>query len=187
MLLDLNPAGAMWKPGLISLLAELGMREEVAELLAELSPNSFGTLPHDAMYPAALCLLAEAAFRTENVAVAGTLAELLEEWRGIGVAIGHTCAYLGCSNRYLALLEHLLGRDGDAEHDLAYAVEHERGLGAVTWEAHTLADWAVLRARRGDEPGARELVAEARPLVERHGLIAVSRQLDSLEGTGAER
>jgi hypothetical protein len=184
MLLDLNPAGAMWKPGLISLLAELGMRDEVAELFAELSPNSFSTLPHDAMYPAALCLLAEAAFRTENLAVAHTLAELLEEWRGIGVSIGHTCAYLGCSNRYLALLEQLLGRDDEAEKDLASAVEHERGLGAVTWEAHTLADWAALRARRGDLAGARELTVQAEPLVEHHGLVAVSRQLGALRSTG---
>jgi tetratricopeptide (TPR) repeat protein len=187
MLLDLNPAGAMWRPGLISLLAALGMREKAAELLAELSPNSFGTLPHDAMYPAALSLLAEAAFRTENVSVAEPLTELLEEWRGIGVSIGHTCAYLGCSNRYLALLAQLLGHDDDAESDLAYAVEHERGLGAVTWEAHTLADWAALRARRGDDTGAHGLVAQARPFVERYGLVAVGRQLDALEGSDLGR
>jgi class 3 adenylate cyclase/tetratricopeptide (TPR) repeat protein len=175
-----NPTGAMWQPGLVLMLAELGMDTEARELLDDLAAQGLARLPHDAMYPAALSMFAQAAWKARSRAIAPLLLERLGVWSGMGVSVGHTCAYLGSADRYLGLLERLQGRPENAARHLAAAREHERGLGAETWVAHSLAESAELAIEQGELSAARPFAKDARLLAQRHGLAAVARQLDDL-------
>ncbi len=60
------------------------------------------------------------------------------------------------------------------------ALDFNRRLGAVIWEAHSLVDLAALGKARDDVDASRELGLMARSLAERHGLAAVARRLDAL-------
>jgi tetratricopeptide (TPR) repeat protein len=179
MVLRLNPASAMWRPGLVLLLAESGLREEARGFLDELATNRFAAVPHDNLLPTALCFLAESAARLDAVEHAPELSDLLEPWAGYGVSGGHMVAYLGATDRYLGLLAALDGRLDDAETRLRSALAFNRSVGAKVWEAHTLVDLARVALERGEVRIAEEHAVAARALAARLGLKAVLRDLDT--------
>ena len=181
MLLELNPATAMWRPGLVVLLAEVRMTDDAARLLLDLAAHDFAALPRDNLFPAALCFLAEAAFHLGAAVPGRDIEALLEPWAGSGAMTGHLVGHLGAVDRYLGLLAWLDGRLDDAEHRLTAALDFNRRLGAVIWEAHTLVDLAALALARDEIDVSRERRVGARILAERHGLAAVTRRLDALE------
>jgi class 3 adenylate cyclase/tetratricopeptide (TPR) repeat protein len=180
MVLRLNPASAMWRPGLVLLLAESGLRDEARGFLDELATNRFAAVPHDNLLPTALGFLAEAAARLDAVEHGPVLADLLEPWAGFGISGGHMVAYLGATDRYLGLLAALDGRLDEAETRLNAALAFNRGVGAIVWQAHTLVDLARLAVARGEVGMAEEHAAAARALAVEHGLMAVLRDLDTL-------
>jgi class 3 adenylate cyclase/tetratricopeptide (TPR) repeat protein len=180
MLLRLNPATAMWRPGLVLLLAESGLRDEARGFLDELATDGFAAIPHDNLLPTALCFLVEAAARLDAVKHAPELAELLEPWAGYGISGGHMVAYLGATDRYLGLLAALEGRLDEADTRLKSALAFNRGVGAKVWEAHTLADLARVALARGDVAIAGEHAAAARIVAGQHGLLAVLRDLGDI-------
>jgi tetratricopeptide (TPR) repeat protein len=179
MLLRLNPASAMWRPGLVLLLAEAGLHDEAREFLRELAPHGFASVPRDNLFPTALCFLAEAAARLGTAEHGSVLEQLLAPWGGFGISGGHMVAYLGATDRYLGRLAALAGREEDAEALQRAALAFNRGVRATVWEAHTLADLARLAQARADAGTARAHAAEARALAGRHGLRAVLRELDA--------
>jgi len=180
MILELNPATAMWRPGLVVLLVEVGMTDDATRLLLDLAALDFAALPRDNLFPAALCFLAEAAFHLGATEPGSDIETLLGPWAGTGAMTGHLVGHLGAVDRYLGLLAWLDGRLDDAEHRLTSALDFNRRLGAVIWNAHTVVDLAALDVARGDIDVARERGIEARALAERHGLAAVTRRLDAL-------
>jgi class 3 adenylate cyclase/tetratricopeptide (TPR) repeat protein len=187
MLLQLNPAAAMWRPGLVVLLAEVGMADDARRLLLDLAADDFGALPRDNLFPAALCFLAEAAFQLGAATPGREVETLLEPWAGSGAMTGHLVGHLGAIDRYLGLLAWLDGRLDDAELRLEAALDFNRRLGAVIWEAHSLVDLAMLGAARDEIDASRECRVGARDLAERHGLAAVGRRLDALGPGRTER
>jgi hypothetical protein len=186
MIVKLNPATAMWRPGLVVLLVEVGMTDDATRLLLDLAVQDFAALPRDNLFPAALCFLGEAAFHLGATVPGSEIEALLGPWAGSGAMTGHLVGHLGAVDRYLGLLAWLDGRLDDAEHLLTLALDFNRRLGAVIWDAHTVVDLAALDVARGDLDVARERGVEARALAERHGLAAVTRRLDAL-GLGAGR
>jgi hypothetical protein len=66
----------------------------------------------------------------------------------------------------------------EAEMRFEQALSFNRTLGAVVWEAHTLADWAGLCLARADPARGQKLAGEAKAVAGRYGLAAVYRQLD---------
>jgi hypothetical protein len=180
MLLQLNPAAAMWRPGLVVLLAEVGMADDARRLLLELAADDFGALPRDNLFPAALCFLAEAAFHLTAAEAGREVDALLAPWAAVGAMTGHLVGHLGAVDRYLGLLAWLDGRLDDAERRMRAALDFNRRLGAVVWEAHSLVDLAALGMTRDDVDASREMSLVARSLAERHGLAAVARRLDAM-------
>ena len=180
MLMQVNPATAMWRPGLVVLLVEVGMGDEAGRLLLDLATDDFRALPRDNLFPAALCFLGEAAFHLAASAPGREVEALLEPWAGTGAMTGYLVGHLGAIDRYLGLLAWLDGRLDDAERRLAAALDFNRRLGAVIWEAHVLVDLAALGLARDDRDASREWGAGARALAGRHGLAAVARRLDRL-------
>jgi class 3 adenylate cyclase/tetratricopeptide (TPR) repeat protein len=189
MLLQVNPTAAMWRPGLALLLADVGMHDDAHTLLDELTADNIAAIPRDILFTGALCFVAEAAHVLARPRVAEVVERELVPWNGYGACLGHVTGFMGAVDRYLALLAWTQGRLDDADAWFESALAFNRRVGAVPWIAHTLADWAVLRAERGDLARADELATEARVLSDRHGLVAVRTRLDALsanDGSAAD-
>ncbi|HSS12084.1 MAG TPA: AAA family ATPase, partial [Acidimicrobiales bacterium] len=144
MVMRFNPVSAMWRPGLALLLAEVGIADEARQVLDELAIEGLAAIAHDHLYVPSLCFLAETAVLLGAIAAGGRLADLLAPCRGTGVTMGHPVGNLGAADRYLGLLAWLLDRLDEAEDRFEEGLAFNRRLGAVVWEAHTLADWAGL-------------------------------------------
>jgi class 3 adenylate cyclase/tetratricopeptide (TPR) repeat protein len=180
MLLQVNPATAMWRPGLVLLLATVGMAEEAGGQLRDLVATGFRGLPRDNLFPAAVAFLAESAFLLDARDAARELERSLRPWAGTGISVGHFVGHLGAADRYLGLLARLDGRLDVAFDRLNGALDFNRRLGAVIWEAHTLADLADVERTRGERDRARVRLAEGRLLAARYALPAVERRLRAL-------
>jgi class 3 adenylate cyclase/tetratricopeptide (TPR) repeat protein len=178
MLMELNPAEAMWGPGLALLLVETDMRDQARDILRRLADDDFAALPRDILYDGSLCLLAEAAFLLGEEEIAVAAERALEPWRGYGATIGHVTGFLGANDRYRGLAAWTVGDLDTADRRLARAVEFDRRLGAVPCLARTLTDLALLRVHQGRSDSARELAQEARSLADRHQLDGILAQLD---------
>jgi class 3 adenylate cyclase/tetratricopeptide (TPR) repeat protein len=176
MLLQVNPAAAMWRPGLVLLLAEVGMHDEAREHVREMVRDGIAQVTRDILFLPSLCLLAETAYLLGDADVASAIVPELSQWPGHGVTLGGVTGYLGAVTRYRALLAWTLGDLAEADALFAEALEFERGLRAVPSTARTLVDWARLRAELGDAAGATEMAREAFEIAQRHGLEAVRRQ-----------
>jgi tetratricopeptide (TPR) repeat protein len=178
MLMELNPAEAMWGPGLALLLVETDMRDQARDILRRLADDDFAALPRDILYDGSLCLLAEAAFLLGEEEIAVAAERALEPWRGYGATIGHVTGFLGANDRYRGLAAWTVGDLDTADRRLARAVEFNRRLDAVPCLARALTDLAALRVHQGRSDSARELAQEARSLADRHQLDGILAQLD---------
>ena len=175
-LLRLNPTDAMWRPGLVALLVEIGMADEALELLEQYCASSFDHLPRDGMYAGALCLLAEASARLDSRDAGALLDRLLAIWAGTVMSLGITVGILGPADRYRGLLARMSGRLDEADKHFTDASRLNQTLRSPVWTAHTLADHADLYRTTGN-PNARVLAERALEVAARHGLLAVTRQL----------
>jgi hypothetical protein len=126
------------------------------------------------LFPAALCMLAEAAFLMGRPEPVGLIETELEPWATGGVPLGGTVSFVGAATRYLGLLAWLSDRHEVAEARFAEALAFSRGLESPLWTAHTLADWAGMRIARGDIAGSQPLVAEVAAIADRHALVAIA-------------
>jgi tetratricopeptide (TPR) repeat protein len=178
--LQLNPAAALWRPGLIALLCEAGMVDEARGLLEDFAAEGFAELPRDAMFCPTLCMLADVAARTGAVEIGRSLTDLLSRWGSTGVWVGPTVAFLGSVGRYVALLAALDGRTEEAEARFAQSLEYHRRLRMPVWIAHSLADQAGFYVRLNDVARARPVANEARVLAAQHGLGGIDAQLDAI-------
>ena len=185
MLLKVNPTEAMWGPGLVLLLAEIGLHEQGIELLERLTRDNAAAVPRDMLFPAALCMLAEAALVMGRAEPVEVLERLLQPWASGGVPLGGTVSFVGAATRYLALLAWLSDRPALAEARFAEALTFSRRLDSPVWIAHTLADWAGFRIARGDGNGSRPLLAEAAAIAARHDLVAIAERVRGL-GAGMD-
>ncbi len=189
MLLQLNPAEAMWRPGLVLLLAEVGMDDEARQHLHELAAGNFAAIPRDILFLGSLCFCAEAAYLLGELEIAQQVAPELLPWADSGATLGHVVGYIGAVNRYLGLISWVLGDLDEADQRLEHALALDRGLGAVPWLAHALADRAVLRETMGDHDVAERFGREARVLADRHDLAAVLARLGEIgasDGSAAD-
>jgi tetratricopeptide (TPR) repeat protein len=189
MLLQLNPTEAMWRPGLVLLLAEVDMHDEARTLLHQLAADNFVNVPRDILFLGSLCFCAESAFLLGELEIAETIEPELRPWADSGATLGHVTGYIGAVNRYLALIAWVLGNVDEADTRFADALAFDRRLEAVPWIARTLADRAVLRETIGDRDAADRLAREARELADRHGLEAVRARLGEIganDGSAAD-
>ncbi|HYL51753.1 MAG TPA: AAA family ATPase [Acidimicrobiia bacterium] len=189
MLLQLNPTEAMWRPGLVLLLAEVGMYDEARTLLHQLAADDFADLPRDILFLGSLCFCAETAYLLGELEIAQAIEHQLRPWADSGATLGHVTGYIGAVNRYLGLIAWVLGDVDEADRRFADALEFDRRLGAVPWVARTLADRAVLRETLGDRDVADRLAREARDLADRHDLAAVRVRLGEIgmsDGSAAD-
>jgi hypothetical protein len=159
-------------------LAETGDVDRAAARLEAACRNGFRDMPADAGWPLGIGMWSEVAAIVADRAGAATLHALAESWDGVQMATGGINT--GPVARHLARLELVLDRSADADRHFAEAIEQSRALGSPVWIARTCLDWAESLLRRGETARARQLVADARNVMEPLALPRLEQQLASL-------
>jgi len=175
-------AGA-WRPGLIAVLAELGMEAEARRELVQVRAEGLDLL-RPSLWQASLTYLADAcAALGDRESAEEVYAELLP-YQGHNITIGHLVGCYGAADRYLGMAAGVLGDWSRAETHFESALELNTRLGARTWLAHTYLEYArMLLARRAgrDRSRATALLGEAVSLAKTIGLDPISVQAARLE------
>lgn len=160
-----------WRPGLVSLLAEVGMETEARRELAQIIEVGVErtTMP---LWLASLTYITDACTTLGDRAGAEFVYPQLEPFAGTTVMIGQGVACYGSVDRYLGMLAATLGEWERAEQSFEYAMGLNREMGASTWLAHTEYEYARMLLARGDPEPQRvaALLDEASRLAETIGL-----------------
>jgi DNA-binding CsgD family transcriptional regulator len=168
-----------WQPGLVAVLVELGMEAEARRELARIRAEGLDVF-RASLWLAALTYLTDACTALGDQDTAALVYPELEPLAGTNVMIAHLVSCYGAADRYLGMLAATLGEWERAEEHFARATELNRRTGMLTWLGHTLYQHARARLARGDGAGAAALLAEAAPLAERSGLVALGARIRAL-------
>lgn len=170
-----NERVGVWRPGLIAVLAELGMEEEARRELAQIRAAGLDHLRRS-LWMASLTYLADACAALQEADGAAEIYEQLLPYAGGNVMIGHLVSCYGAADRYLGMLAGVLGEWTQAEAHFESALDLNGRLGARTWLAHTAYEYGrMLLARHADGDGER-----AAALLDHAISLAESSGLDSL-------
>ena len=171
--------GDAWRPGLVALLAELGMDDEVKRELALVQADGLDSF-RTGIWVGSLTYLADAASAVGDPAAAELLYPELEPLTGMNVMIGHGVACYGSGDRYLGMLAATLGDSARAERHFEAALELNRRMGAGTWLAHTAYEYGRALVRDGELERGAAMLAEAGTLASRLGLSALQSRIEGL-------
>ncbi len=174
-----------WRPGLVAVLAELGMEREARRELSRLAAEGLGDF-QASLWLAALTYLADACAALGDEAMAAVVYPELEPLVASNVMIGHLVACYGAADRYLGMLAATLREPGRAAEHFEQALELNRRMGASTWVAHTAYEYGrlLLGQGRGARDRAEALLGEAAGLAERIGMEGLLGKIRAL-GVGA--
>ena len=175
-----EPRSGPWLPGMAALLTELGMHEEAQARLEPLRREGLGRL-RESLWVASLTYLADAYAVLPGDGLAIEVYEQLLPLRGTNAMVGHLVSFLGSVDRYLGVLAAAVGEWDTAASHLEDALAQNRTMGATTWVAHTLHQYArvlYLRDGPGDRERAAELAVEAGRLARAHGLHALAARVE---------
>ena len=181
---DATRAGT-WRPGLISVLVELGMEDEARRELARVAADGLDPF-RESLWLATLTYLTDGCAALGDQATAAMVYPELEPLAGANVMIGHLVACYGAADRYLGMLAATLGEPELAEEHFERAMELNRRIGARTWLAHTAYEYARLLLARGAGERARgqALLGEAATLADAIGMPALLGRIRALGSSG---
>lgn len=170
-----------WRPGLVALLAELGMETEARRELAPLGAEGLDAF-RESLWLASLTYLTDASVALGDEATAALIYPELEPLGGSNVMIGHLVSCYGAADRYLGMLAATLGESDRAVGHFEHALELNRHMGAETWLAHTAYEYGrfLLTRGRGARERAEALLGEAASLAERIGMAALLGRIRAL-------
>jgi DNA-binding CsgD family transcriptional regulator len=182
------PGGGAWGPGLVAMLAELGMADEARGELERVRRRGFAEL-RAGLWLASLTYLADACSLVGDERMAAVLYPELLPYAGGIVTIGHGVACYGAADRYLGMVAAVCGEHDVARDHLETALAVDRGMGAWTWLAHTQHHLGrlLLGDGQGDPARGRELLREADVLAERIGMPVLLERIRALGGGHARR
>jgi DNA-binding CsgD family transcriptional regulator/tetratricopeptide (TPR) repeat protein len=158
-----------WRPGLVAVLAELGMEDEARRELHRLVADGLDPL-RATLWLTTLVFLTDAAAALGDTAAAELVYPELEPFAGSNVMIGHLVSCYGAADRYLGMLAAVLGEDARAEAHFESALALNRDMGADTWLAHTAYEYGRFLLARRERERAQPLLAEASALAGRIGM-----------------
>jgi DNA-binding CsgD family transcriptional regulator len=164
--------GAAWGPGLVAVLAELGLTDEAKRELRRLALDELAE-QRRSLWLAALTYLTDACSALGDAEVAERLYPELAPYRGSSVMIGHLVSCYGAADRYLGMLATAMGEWELAEEHFEAAGALNRELGARTWLAHTAYEHGrmlLLRGGDGDTARAGTLLEESVGLAQAIGM-----------------
>ena len=170
-----------WRPGLASLLVELGMEAEARRELARVVADGLdGFRP--SLWLASLTYLTDACTALGDQATAEMVYPELASVTGANVMIGHMVACYGAVDRYLGMLAATLGAWDRAAMHFERAMALNRRMGADTWLAHTAYEYGRMVVGRDRERGA-ALLGEAEALAVRIGMPVLVERIRALGGS----
>jgi DNA-binding CsgD family transcriptional regulator/tetratricopeptide (TPR) repeat protein len=178
-----------WRPGLVALLAELGMEAEARRELARLAAGGLDAY-RESLWLTSLTYLTDACAALGDEATAALVYPELEPLGGANVMIGHLVSCYGAADRYLGMLAATLGESDRAIEHFEHALELNRRMSAATWLAHTAYEYGrfLLGRGRGDRDRAGALLGEAASLAGRLGMPTLLGRIQALgtsvPGTG---
>jgi DNA-binding CsgD family transcriptional regulator/tetratricopeptide (TPR) repeat protein len=181
-LLDGDARDGAWRPGLVALLAELGMEHEASHELHRLIADGLGAL-RPSLWLASLVYLTDACAALGDSVAAEALYPELVAYEGGNVMVGHLVACYGAADRYLGMTASVLGDWDRAEDHFQTALTLDTRLGARTWLAHTAYAYARMLLARGtgdDRSHARSQLGVALGLARAIGLPTVARRVTEL-------
>jgi len=174
-----------WRPGLVSLLVELGMETEARRELAQIASEGVEAL-RESLWLASLAYITDACTSLDDQATAALIYPELAPLEGTNVMIGHLVAHYGAVDRYLGMLATTLGDWDRAERHFDCATTLNREMQAMTWVAHTKYEYARMTRLRNpsDRAKAARLLAEADELASAIGMTALHNRIRTLGGAG---
>jgi DNA-binding CsgD family transcriptional regulator len=181
-LLDAGAREGSWRPGLVAVLAELGMEDEARRELQRVLDDGLAVL-RPSLWLASLVYLAEAGAMLDDVATAEAVYPELAGHAGGNVMVGHLVACYGSADRYLGDAAAVMGEWELAEQHFEAALALDLRLGARTWLAHSSFAFARMLLRRGrpeDRRRAGELLSGALALAEAIGLPTLAARIGEL-------
>jgi DNA-binding CsgD family transcriptional regulator len=180
--LDDGARAGAWGPGLVALLAELGMEDEARGRLSAILDQGLGAL-RPSLWIASLVYLADACATLGDEEAAEALYPELAAYAGTNVMVGHLVACYGSMDRYLGTTASVLGDWERAEAHFQAALALNTRLGARTWLAHTAYAYAHMLLARGtgdDRSQARAQLGLALGLARSIGLPVLERRAAAL-------
>jgi ATP/maltotriose-dependent transcriptional regulator MalT len=174
-----------WRPGLVSVLVELGMHDEARRELERVRAEGLDTL-RESLWLASLTYLTDACTALGDEETAALIYPQLLPLANANVMIGHLVACYGAADRYLGMLAATLGERARTEAHFLRATELNRRSGMLTWLGHTLYQHGRARLAWGDAAAAAPLLAEAGALADAGGLRALAGRVRGLAGPAAE-
>ena len=180
---DSDSATHAWRPGLVALLAELGMEDQARNELAQIRAHGLEPF-HEALWLTSLTYLTDACAAVGDAEVAALVRPELEPYAGAIVVVGHGVACYGAADRYLGMLAATLGDWASAETSFEAAMDVNRRMGAATWVAHTAYEFGRMLHARGrpeDRDRAASMLGEAAGLAERIGMPALLTRIDAVQ------
>ncbi len=170
-----------WRPGLASLLVELGMEAEARRELARIATEGLEQF-RESLWLAALTYVTDASAALSDVRTAALVYPELAPAAGTNIMIGHLVAYYGSADRYLGMLATTLGEWDLAERHFEHALALNQQMQASAWIAHTKYQFARLMLARpgGDRDRAAVLLAETDQLATSVGMMALSNRARAL-------
>jgi DNA-binding CsgD family transcriptional regulator/tetratricopeptide (TPR) repeat protein len=172
-----------WRPGLLSLLAELGMETDARRGLAQITREGLEPFrTSTSLRLASLTYITDACTAFGDEAAASLVYRELEPLAGTNVMIAQGVACYGSVDRYLGMLAGTLGEWETAARHFEDAIALNREMGASTWLTHTEYEYArMLLAQANQEPGRiAALLGEADRKAEQIGLRALHDRIRSL-------
>jgi DNA-binding CsgD family transcriptional regulator len=158
------------------------MDDEARDQLARIRTDGLDPLRRG-LWLGALTYLTDAAAAVGDAETAELVLPALESHRGTNVQIGHLVSCYGAADRYLGMLETVLGDWAAAQASFESALALNLRLGARTWVAHTCVEYArMLLARNSGDDRARAtgLLLEAAGLARELGLTLVTTRVAAL-------
>lgn len=170
-----------WRPGFVSLLAELGMETEARRGLAQITSEGLEPF-RTSLRLASLTYITDACTALGDEAAAALVYPLLEPLTGTNVMIAQCVACYGSADRYLGMLATTLGGWEIAARHFEDAIALNRKMGASTWLAHTEYEYARMLLERGNQEPERiaALLGEANRHAEQIGLRALQDRIRAL-------
>jgi DNA-binding CsgD family transcriptional regulator len=181
-MLDGGALDDAWRPGVVALLAELGMEDEARRRLRAILDEGLGSF-RPSLWIASLVYLADACAALGDVDAAEALYAELSVHAGTNAMVGHLVTCYGAMDRYLGSMAALRGDWDSAEEHFHAALALNTRLGARTWLAHTSYAYArmlLARGARGDAPEARGQLGLTLGLARAIGMPELARRAASL-------
>jgi DNA-binding CsgD family transcriptional regulator len=183
MLAREDDPGDAWRPGLVALLAELEMYDEVQRELDGFRERGLAEL-REGLWAGSLSYLADGCTVVQDAVMAEILYEELAPLRGLSMMIGHGVACYGATDRYLGMLAATMGDRRQAAEHFEEALQLNHDMGARTFLAHTAYQYGRMLATgaSGGRTRADELLRESAALA---GEIGMPGLLGKIRALGA--